>query len=238
VKRLPATLLFALFSLSTPVLAASGHAELAEAQVDLTDQNALQRGARVFVNYCLSCHSASYMRFSRAAEDIGLPAGVLEEHLLFVADKPSAMMKVAMRPSDAAQWFGVTPPDLSVIARAKGPDYLYTFLTSYYLDPQRPTGVNNLAYPNTAMPHVMWELQGMQRLVTDDGHHSLELTRAGQLGQQEYDQLVNDLVTFMVYLGEPARLDRQNIGFWVLAFLLFFSWLAYQLKKEFWRDVH
>lgn len=233
--RLIATLLFAL---STPALAASGHAELAKAQVDLTNPNALQRGARVFVNYCLSCHSASFMRFSRAAEDIGLPDGVLEQNLLFVAEKPTDLMKVAMRPSDGVEWFGVAPPDLSVIARAKGPDYLYTFLTSYYVDPKRATGVNNLAYPNTAMPHVMWELQGMQRLVDDHGHQSLEITRAGELGQHEYEQLVNDLVSFMVYMAEPARQDRQRIGFWVLAFLVFFTWLAYQLKKEFWRDIH
>jgi ubiquinol-cytochrome c reductase cytochrome c1 subunit len=233
--RLLPTLLLAL---STPVMAASGHAPLAEARVDLTDHNTLQRGARVFVNYCLSCHSAELMRFSRAAKDIGLPEGVLEKNLLFVADKPSAMMKAAMRPRDAAEWFGVAPPDLSVIARAKGPDYLYTFLTSYYTDPKRLTGVNNLAYPNTAMPHVMWELQGTQRLVQDHGHQSLEVTRAGELGPEEYHRLVNDLVSFMVYMAEPTRLDRQRIGFWVLIFLVFFTWLAYQLKKEYWRDIH
>ncbi len=233
--RLIATLLL---TLTTPVMAASGHAPLAQANVNLTDHNTLQRGARVFVNYCLSCHSASFMRYSRAAQDIGLPAGVLEANLLFAADKPTEMMKVAMRPADAAQWFGVAPPDLSVIARAKGPDYLFTFLTSYYVDPKQATGVNNLAYPATAMPHVLWELQGMQRLNSDNGHQSLEVTRAGELAPEEYQRLVNDLVSFMVYMAEPARLDRQRIGLWVLAFLVFFTWLAYLLKKEFWRDIH
>jgi len=233
--RLIASLLFALAS---PAWASDGHSELAQARVDATDPNTLQRGARVFVNYCLSCHSASYMRFSRAAADMQLPDEVLKENLLFVADKPSATMKVAMREGDAAEWFGVVPPDLSVIARAKGADYLYTYLTSYYVDPKRPTGVNNLAYPNTAMPHVMWDLQGMQRLVVEDGHQSLELTRAGTLDEEEYSRLVSDLVSSMVYMAEPGRQERHSLGFWVLAFLAFFSWLAYQLKKEYWRDVH
>jgi ubiquinol-cytochrome c reductase cytochrome c1 subunit len=235
VKRLFASLLIAV---STPAMAASGHAELAHASVDATDPNTLQRGARVFVNYCLSCHAASYMRFSRAAEDMQLPEQVLKQNLLFVADKPTATMDVSMRKDDAAKWFGVVPPDLSVIARAKGADYLYTYLTSYYVDPKRPTGVNNLAYPNTAMPHVMWDLQGLQRMVEEDGNHTLEVTRAGTLSKAEYERLVNDLVSFMVYMSEPGKQERHSLGFWVLAFLAFFTWMAWQLKKEFWRDVH
>lgn len=231
-----------LFSLAAATAGASEHGNLMHAKVDVSDANALQRGARVFVNYCLSCHSAEYMRFSRAAADMQLPDSVAKQNLLFVAEKTSATMKVAMRPTDGANWFGVMPPDLSVIARSRGADYLYSYLLTYYDDPKRPTGVNNLTYPNTAMPHVLWELQGMQRLVADEGHGhgtgKLELRTAGTLSEEDYRSLVNDLVTFLVYMAEPAQLERQRLGVWVLLFLIGFTALAYLLKKEYWRDVH
>lgn len=229
-----------LLGIATPVLASSDHGALLHADVDVTDNNALQRGAATFVNYCLSCHSAEYMRFSRAATDMGLPEEVLKKNLLFLAEKPSAVMKVAMRRGDGAEWFGVVPPDLSVIARAKGADYLLSYLLTYYEDPKRPTGVNNLAYPNTAMPHVLWELQGGQRLTPGEEHEAptLEAISPGKLSPEDYHSLVNDLVTFMVYMAEPGQADRRSTGVWVLAFLMVFTTLAYFLKKEFWRDIH
>ncbi len=229
--------------------AAGGAAVLYHAEVDLGDRASLQRGARTFVNYCVSCHSAAYMRYSRLAEDLGLSEDLVEDNLMFTTDKIGETMQVAMRSSDAERWFGgVAPPDLSVIARARGADWLYTFLLTFYEDRDRPAGVNNLAFKDTAMPHVLWELQGLQRPVTEqvsDAHGEaheritgFELAVPGRLDESEYRALVRDLVGFMVYLGEPVKLVRYRLGFWVLAFLVVFTVLAYLLKREYWKDVH
>lgn len=230
-------------------LAASEHGPvLMDAKVDLGNQQALQRGARMFLNYCASCHSASYMRFNRIAADLGIPEDLMKDNLMFTSDKVGDTIQVAMRPADAEQWFGVAPPDLSVIARARGADWLYTFLQTYYVDGTKPTGVNNLAFPDTAMPHVLASLQGLQRAVyrTDTDAHGnntpvlerLEPTVPGQLSAVEYQRAVRDLVSFLVYVGEPAKLVRYKLGFYVLGFLAIFLVAAYLLKREYWKDVH
>lgn len=232
--------------LSTGAHAAGGE-NLMHADVDLGNRASLQRGARTFVNYCVSCHSAGYARYSRVAADLGIPEKVVAENMMFTTEKVGDTMQVAMRKEDGEAWFGVAPPDLSVIARARGADWLTTFLSTFYVDPKRPTGVNNLAFPDTAMPHVLWELQGLKRASTEthaegggEAAHvvGLETVSAGLQSDEEYAGTVRDLVNFLVYLGEPAKLVRYKIGFWVMLFLFGFFWIAYLLKKEYWRDVH
>lgn len=229
---------------SSLALAAAEPEPMFRMKADLGDMGSLQRGAHTFMNYCASCHSASFVRYGRIAEDLQLPEKVVKENLMFTTDKIGDTINVAMRPADSAGWFGVTPPDLSVIARVRGSDWLYSFLLSYYLDPKTTTGWNNLMFPNTAMPHPLWELQGTQSLLEaeagEGGHQApgLEAVEAGSLSAEEYQGLARDLVNFLVYMGEPAALHRHRIGFWVIAFLLVFAFLAYQLKKEYWKDVH
>jgi ubiquinol-cytochrome c reductase cytochrome c1 subunit len=234
---------------SAAAVAAGGHGPVLEpAKIDLSNRKSLQRGARIFVNYCVSCHSASFMRYNRIAKDLGLSEEAVETNLMFTTDKIGDVMKVAMRPSDAETWFGVAPPDLSVIARSRGEDWLYNFLLDFYVDEKRPTGVNNRFFPDTAMPHVLWELQGLRHRVyhtetADDGTESstlerLEIVVPGQLNEPEYKQVVRDLVGFLVYVGEPAKLVRYRIGFWVIVFLLGFLVFAYLMKREYWKDVH
>ncbi|MBK8959185.1 MAG: cytochrome c1 [Proteobacteria bacterium] len=233
------------------VSASEGGPALLEAHVNLDSKPNLQRGARTFVNYCLSCHSASFMRYSRLVDDLGLPKEVVEKNLMFTTDKIGDVMQVAMKPADGEQWFGVPPPDLSVIARARGADWLYSFLMGFYKDDKRPTGVNNLYFPTTAMPAVLSRLQGVQVLkpaaegeaAHGEGHAghagpTLELAMPGTQSPEEYAATVRDLVSFMVYLGEPAKLVRYKIGFWVLAFLFVLFISTYLLKKEYWKDVH
>lgn len=228
--------------------ASSAGSALQPAHNDVANVASLQRGARNFVNYCMGCHSARYVRYNRLGADLGLSDAQVIENLMFTGERPSDTMGVAMRPEDAKHWFGTTPPDLSLIARARGTDYLYTFLKSFYLDPKRPTGVNNLVLPGTAMPHVLWELQGYQQAVYDgesDAEHSavhkkfkgFELAQKGQLTPQEYDQFVRDTVNFLDYIGEPMQLQRRSLGLKVLGFLFVFFLFAYFLKKEYWKDV-
>ena len=230
-------------------VANEGGLPLLESHANLDSKTNLQRGARTFVNYCLSCHSASFMRYSRLADDLGLSKDVVEKNLMFTTDKIGDPMQVAMKPADAEQWFGVAPPDLSVIARARGADWLYSFLMSFYRDDKRPTGVNNLYFPETAMPAVLSRLQGVQVKAAASGEHAaahgeghaapmLELAMAGQQTPEEYAATVRDLVSFMVYLGEPAKLVRYKIGFWVLAFLFVLFIATYLMKREYWKDVH
>ncbi|KAA3632114.1 MAG: cytochrome c1 [Proteobacteria bacterium] len=215
-----------------------------EANVDLSDNASLQRGARLFVNYCLSCHSASYMRYNRMGEDLGISEEIVERDMMFAGDKIGDLMITTMPREDAKEWFGVAPPDLSTMARARGPNYLYTYMRSFYLDESTPSGWNNVVFPNVAMPHATYELQGNQRAVfaTDaDGNEQFERfeqVKAGKMTPEEYDAAMRDLTNFMVYLAEPAKLVRYKIGFWVTMFLLIMIGLSYALKKEYWRDVH
>ncbi len=211
-------------------------------EADLSNQQSLQRGAKLFVNYCLSCHSASFMRYNRLGRDLGIPEDVLKTNLMFGTDKTGETMTVAMNSQEGAQWFGVAPPDLSVTARARGASWLYTYFMTFYRDPARPSGVNNLAFKDVAMPHVLWELQGWQRPVHSEENpqviNHLELESPGLLDQEGYRRAVQDLVNFLVYLGEPIKLKRHAIGGWVIAYLLVLLVVVYLLKREFWKDVH
>jgi ubiquinol-cytochrome c reductase cytochrome c1 subunit len=227
--------------------AAGGGAHLEHANVDVTNKASLQRGAANFVNYCLGCHSAQFVRYNRMAADLGITEQDLIDNLMFTADSPHQTMRIGIRPNDAKRWFGVVPPDLSLIARSRGPDYVYTFLRSFYADPAKATGTNNLVLPGTAMPHVLWELQGVQEAVWagepnaqgDVSHEFKEfrLATPGKLSPEEYDNFVRDTVNFLVYIGEPAQLQRRDLGAPVIAFLVFFTLIAYALKKEYWKDV-
>ena len=217
------------------------------ARNDITNLASLQRGARNFVNYCMGCHSARYVRYSRLGADLGLSEQQVIENLMFTGERIHDTMRISMRPEDAARWFGVVPPDLSLIARSRGPDYIYSFLKSFYLDPSRPTGVIDLVLHGTAMPHVQWERQGMQELVyyeSDAEHNAVHKRfrefrqlRPGSDTAKEFDEFVRDTVNFLDYIGEPMQLERRSIGLRVLACLLVFFLFAYFLKKEYWKDV-
>jgi ubiquinol-cytochrome c reductase cytochrome c1 subunit len=228
-------------------LAAEGETHLDKANIDPDNQESLQRGARLFVNYCLSCHAAGLMRYERMGHDLGIPEPLVAENLMFTGGKVGDLMTVANNPDDAAEWFGTVPPDLSVTARSRGVDWLYTYLRSFYLDPSRPTGVNNLVFPDVGMPDVLWELQGWQKPVIStvkdpDGTErkviELEPDQPGLLSPTEFDRAVRDLVNFMDYMAEPGKHDRKALGVKVIMFLLVFLVVAYLMKKEFWKDVH
>ncbi len=214
---------------------------LDKAPVDTTDNAALQRGAEAFVNYCLTCHGASFMRYNRH-RDIGLSEPEVLEKLIKTGQKAGDLMLSAMRKNEGEEWFGVTPPDLSVIARSNGADWLYTYLRAFYRDDTTVSGWNNLVFDRAAMPHVFYELQGEQELVvkTVDGKEvkSLKLVKPGSMTVSEYDQYVVDLVNYLVYLGEPAANDRKRLGMWVMIFLFGMLGLTYLLYKEYWRDIH
>ena len=239
-------LLFFMAAFSANVYSA-GAVQLMHMDVDLSDEASLQRGAATFVNYCLSCHSAEFMRYNRMGEDLNIPDEVLKANFMFGTDKVGDTMTIAMKDADALDYFGVVPPDLSVIARARGADWLYTYFKTFYIDESRPFGVNNMAFKDVGMPHVLWKLQGMQRLNKHDSadgeHHApsfddLQLITPGELSPEAYDQTVRDLVNFMVYMGEPIKLKRAKIGTWVMFYLFILLIVVYLLKKEYWRDVH
>jgi ubiquinol-cytochrome c reductase cytochrome c1 subunit len=219
-----------------------------KANNDVTNVASLQRGARNFINYCSGCHAAKYVRFNRLAVDLELTDAQVEQNLIFTGGKLTDTLTTTMADADGAAWFGKAPPDLSLIARARSTDYLYSFLKSFYLDPARPTGVNNTVLASAAMPHVLWELQGLQKAVYEgvpsaDGKSvekvfkGLELETKGKLSPEEYDEFVRDTVNFLDYIGEPGQLQRRSLGFRVLGFLLVLFLLAYALKQEYWKDV-
>lgn len=235
------TLIFTLFisfisMTAGSAIAASGGIHLDEVEIDLADKASLQRGAKTFVNYCLSCHEASYMRYNRMAKDIGLTDKQVVENLMFASDKVGDTMTVAMRPEDAKKWFGVTPPDLSVLSRAKGTDWLYTYLRTFYLDDAKVMGTNNSAFKDVGMPHVLWQQQGY--LAQDEETHGLVAVTEGSLPTQEYDVMARDLVNFLAYVGEPSKIQRLALAKWVLLYLVLFFLVAYPMKKAFWRDIH
>jgi ubiquinol-cytochrome c reductase cytochrome c1 subunit len=233
------TLIYALFfsfvSLTSLQAYASESVHLDEIEVDLNDKASLQRGARTFINYCLSCHEASYMRYNRMAKDLGMSEQLVKDNLMFATDKIGDTMTVAMRAEDAENWFGVVPPDLSVISRAKGTDYLYTYLRTFYLDSNKAMGTNNVAFKDVGMPHVLWQQQGYLEK-NDKGH--LEAATEGTLTTAEYNGMVYDLVNFLAYVGEPSKIQRLELGKWVLLYLFIFFLVAYPMKKAFWRDIH
>ncbi|MDP1935982.1 MAG: cytochrome c1 [Hylemonella sp.] len=240
-KRLK-NFLFLLAAVPVLALASAAGPALDKAPVNLADQDSLQRGARTFVNYCLNCHSAGAMRYTRM-QDLGLTEDQIKDNLLFASEKPGELMKVGMTKADAKAWFGAAPPDLSVIARSRGSDWLYTYLRSFYRDDTRGTGWNNVVFDKVGMPHVLWNLQGeMAPVYKKHGEHEvldhLELVKPGSMTLAEYDALVGDLVNYLTWMGEPAQLQRKQLGLIVLAFLAVFFVVAYYLKKEFWKDIH
>ena len=207
------------------------------------DLVALQHGAQLFVNYCLNCHSANLVRY-RALEAIGIPQKAIENNLLFTTDKVGDTMSIALRPSDAKAWFGAAPPDLSVEARARGADWLYTYLRSFYLDPSRPTGWNNMVYPNVAMPNVLWQLQGEQEAQFEKEAGEAEphfagfrLQKPGTMSPVDYDSAVADLVSYLSWMAEPAQKERKQLGVWVLLFLGVFSFMTWRLNAAYWKDI-
>ena len=237
---------------SLGALAAGGGIVWDKAPNKTNDMAALQNGAKIFVNNCLNCHAAGYMRFNRL-KDIGLTDQQIKENLLFTTEKIGETMKVSMDPKNAKEWFGVIPPDLTLIARSRsaagqgsGADYLYTYLRTYYRDDTKPTGWNNLAYPNAAMPHVLWELQGERKPIYEEaeqhGHKvsafkGWEQVKPGTMTPLQYDQAMADLVGYLQWMGEPVQNNRVRIGVWVLLFLLGFTFVAWRLNAAFWKDV-
>lgn len=224
-------------------LASGGNVHLDKWQGSVSDKAALQNGAKLFVNYCLNCHGASYMRYKNLI-DLGLTEQQVKDNLMFTSDKIGGLMAVAARAEEQKQWFGATPPVLTIIARARGEagnagagaDWLYTYLRSFYRDENRPTGWNNVVFENVGMPHVLYGLQGQQ--VLNHETHKLELAVPGELAPAEYDKAVSDLVSFMVWMGEPQQEFRRTLGIFVLAFLALLFVVSYALKKEYWKDIH
>lgn len=251
IKKILATLLFAPLLAASLAFAAGDNVKLDRAPIDPNDTASLQRGAKIFVNYCLNCHSANYMRYNRL-QDIGLNDKQILDNFVFSGGKVGDLMKTAMDQTDAKEWFGAPPPDLTVIARSRashsgpGADWLYTYLRTFYRDASRPTGWNNTTFPNVGMPHALWELQGEQVLkeqkVRAEGYMTTVerpvLDKSGKLSPIEYDRMVADLVNYMVYMGEPAANLRKNIGLIVLLVLSGMIALTYAIKKELWKDVH
>jgi ubiquinol-cytochrome c reductase cytochrome c1 subunit len=237
----------ALLSAGTAMAEEEGGIALLPSGADIRNTESLRRGARNFMNYCSGCHSLRYLRFNRMAADLGIPEAELAGNLMFTSDKPFDSVNSAM-PKDAEGWFGKQPPDLSLMARARGEDYIYSFLKGFYVDKTRPWGVNNLYLPSAAMPHVLASLQGLQKPVfknEPDEHGSARMVLVGvdtmtpgALKPEEYDQFVRDIANFLDYAGEPIKEKRQSMGVFVMLFLLVFFVFAYLLKKEYWKDVH
>ena len=239
------------------VSAAGAGIEMESAQVDLGNKGSLQRGAGLYMSYCSACHSLGYMRYSRMAEDLGLTEEEVTKNLMFTDAKFGESMNTGLDPKQATAWFGKAPPDLSLIARrkAEGADWVYNYMKNFYVDESRPMGWNNAVFPGASMPHVLWELQGSQHVLTEpkpkDGHcpkgeafgqcitgYSIPEHQKGSLSPEEYDQVARDLTAFLTYVGEPSALKRESIGVWAVLFLALFTLLAYFLKQKYWTDVH
>lgn len=229
-------------------LAAGGsNVPLDKANYDLTDKASLQNGAKIFQNYCLGCHQMQYQRYQRAFEDLGIPLELGQEHLQFTGEKVGDHITSNIPAESAAKWFGAPPPDLTLVARVRGADWLYTYLRTFYVDESKTFGVNNVVFPDVGMPHVLQELQGVPRKTTEkqlvdgeevDRYVGIKADGSGELSAGEYDQAVLDLVNYLVYTGEPSRLEAESLGRWVLAFIAVLFIFVYLLKKDYWRDVH
>lgn len=218
---------------------------------DITNTASLQRGAGNFMGYCAGCHSLKYMRYSRMAQDLSIPEDQLRALLLLPGSKPSDYVTTSLTPADGEAWFGKAPPDLSLITRSKGSDYVFQFMKTFYIDDKAATGTNNLALTGTSMPHVLSALQGVQELklrteektlpdgsvITESFYDGFETVAPGQLSAEEYDAFLRDTVNFLEYVGEPYKAKRISLGVWVILFLLVFTTLSYFLKREYWRDV-
>jgi ubiquinol-cytochrome c reductase cytochrome c1 subunit len=248
------TLFMAAAVMLMPALAtAAGGAALLEAPIDINDKESLRRGAKAFGDYCYSCHAASFMRFNRIAKDLEMSEEDVRDMLIHTRGKKGdptkigELMKVSMTADYAKNAFGTAVPDLSLVARARGADWVYTYLRNFYVDSYRPTGFNNTVFPDVGMPHVLWRLQGLQEPVYKTVKHGdveveeldgFEQVQAGTLSRVEYDMFLGDLVNFMVYMAEPVQVERRSLGWKVLLFLVVFFGFAYALKKEYWKDVH
>lgn len=263
----------ALVTASPLAIASSEGGAMKPANTRVDNIASLQRGAKLFFNYCIGCHSIQYMRYARIGEDLGLTEDQVMKNLNFTGGKYGETIHSSMPPEDAARWFGKAPPDLSLEARAKGPDWIYNYLKSFYVDPARPVGWNNTVFPGASMPNVLWELQGVQHATFEpkekkteacsgegDGCKNgqretehckegqteldgkclahLEVATPGKESAQEFDESVRDLTAFLQYVGEPAALQRTKLGVWVVLYLAALTFLAWLLKKEYWKDVH
>ena len=227
-----------------PAAAAPGGDTL-QAGNDLSDRASLQRGAQLYMNYCSGCHSLKYMRYSRIAEDLGLSEQEVMENLNFTGAAFGEQVQVSMPRDASARWFGVAPPDLSLVSRVRGSNWIYTYLKSFYLDETRPLGWNNTLFPNASMPNPLWEMQGLQHAELGEPDalgerpvHGLSVTQPGRQSAEQFNQTARDITNFLQYVGEPAALKRQSLGVWVILFLVVLTFLAYLLKQEYWRDVH
>ena len=217
-----------IFLFISPLSFSAENIELSKAPVDLTDNLSLQRGAKIFTNYCLNCHSAKYMRYSNL-QDIGLSAETIKNDLLFTGNKIGDTMSVNMSMKDSKKWFGASPPDLSVVARSRGADWIYSYMRGFYRDPTRPMGWNNTVYVNSAMPHILWELEGEK--ILNPKTKKLEKFSSGKLNAKEYDATIADLTNYLVYMSEPDQLKRKKMGYYVIGFLLLLLFLTIKLKK-------
>lgn len=227
-------------------MASGGGTHLEPAEIDPDNVSSLQRGARNFMNYCSGCHSAQYVRFNTIGKDLELSEEQLIDNLMFNAENTFETINSAMPAADAARWYGTAPPDLSLMARAKGADYVFNFLKGFYVSEESPTGVDNLVLAGTSMPHVLWELQGYQKALfsshTEEGvtthiFDGFELAIDGSMDGEDFDDFVRDTVNFLAYVAEPIRSERRKLGVWVLMFLIFFWILSVMLKKQIWKDV-
>jgi ubiquinol-cytochrome c reductase cytochrome c1 subunit len=246
VRRLASLLVASACFAATSGFASGGDAELTAADIDPDNINSLQRGAANFMNYCSGCHSAQYVRYKTIGKDLDISEEMLVSSLMFNAEKTFETIQASMPADDAARWYGTPPPDLSLMARSKGADHIYNFLKGFYVAKSSPTGVDNLVLPGTAMPHVLWELQGYQTAHFAEHDDNGTLTRtfegfeqvtAGQLDSEDYDAFVRDTVNFLAYIAEPVRGFRVNLGKWVIMYLIFFLIIARMLKKQIWKDV-
>jgi len=223
------------------IFAASQSMPLKSVLIDLNNKSSLQRGAQIYVNNCLGCHTLKYQRYVKFVDHLELPAETIENNLIFTTNKDGEATKIgslilnSVNPDHATEAFGVMPPDLTLIARSRGADWLYTFLTSFYKDETRPLGVNNSLYSNVGMPHVLVWMEGLKKKSSETSGY--EYINKGTMTPVEYDKAMTDLVNFLVYVAEPAQLDRYRIGFWVILFLGVFSFIAFLLKSEYWKDV-
>jgi ubiquinol-cytochrome c reductase cytochrome c1 subunit len=244
-SRLAAFALAASLFAAAGASAAEGGVELRAAQANISNLASVQRGARLYFNYCSGCHAIKYMSYSRLAEDLQLSPEDVLKNFAFTGAKIGDQVESHMPADNAQEWFGKTPPDLSLEARSKGPDWIYTYLLSFYVDPSSVIGWNNSVFPNASMPNPLWELQGVQvahRAAAKPGEEAaiekLEVARKGKQSPAEFDETARDLTTFLTYVGEPAALQRESIGVWVILFLAAFTFLAYLVKHEYWTDVH
>ena len=246
IASLPILMIVGACFMTTPGFASGDDVELASAGIDPDNINSLQRGAANFMNYCSGCHSARYVRYKTIGKNLGLSEELLVDNLMFNAEKTLETIQASMPADDAARWYGKAPPDLSLMARARGADRIYNFLKGFYVSEESPTGVDNLVLPGTSMPHVLWELQGYQTAhfvehdvdgtptITFEG---FEQVTAGTMDSEDYDEFVRDTVNFLAYIAEPVRSFRVVLGKWVIMYLIFFLIIARMLKKQIWKDV-